>query len=87
MNLFKWVKKLTTTEMYEPRGKLLNGTLRASQYVVTAGLGYELHHVGLAGPAAIVLGVLFFTAKVVGKTGWMLERDRGRAYARTLATV
>lgn len=87
MNLFKWVKELTTTEMYEPRGKLLNGTLRTSQYVVTAGLGYELHHVGFAGPAVIILGALFFTAKVAGKAGWMLERERARAYARTLAAV
>lgn len=81
MSVFTRIKEMTTTEVYAPRSRLVNGALRGSQWAVTAGLGYELHHVGLIGPAAVALGVLFFTAKVIGKAGWMLERGRARSFA------
>lgn len=85
MSVFTRIKKMTTTEVYAPRSRLINGVLRGSQWGVTAGLGYELHHVGLVGPTAVALGVLFFTAKVIGKAGWMLERDRARSFALVMA--
>lgn len=80
MRLFDRMKSYST-QPFAPRSDGLNWSLRSGQGLVIAGLGAELHHVGLAAPIMWGLVAVVCGVQGVAMIGWKREMARHVAAA------